>query len=86
MHDVQRPPGAVLLRVRRVQRVRDLHADPGHVLGRDRLLLRAVAVEQRAHVLAVDVLHGDEVLVALRAVVDGELVDAGDVLVLQDAR
>ena len=84
MHDVQRASGAVALRVRGVERVRHLHADPGDVLGRDRLLLRAVTVEQRAHVLAVDVLHGEEVLVAVGTVVDGEFVDPRDVLVLQD--
>ena len=52
------------------------------VLGRDRLLLRAAALEDGAHVLAVDVLHRDEVL-AVRA---RELVDARDVAVAQDAR
>ena len=60
----------------------DLDDDPGHVLGRDGLLCGAVALEQRAHVLAVDVLHGEEVLV----VGVGELVDPGDVVVLEQRR
>ena len=60
----------------------DLGTDVRGVLGRDRLLLGAAALEHGAHVLAVDMLHRDEVL-AVRA---RELVDARDVAVAQDAR
>ena len=60
----------------------DLGRDVRGVLRRDRLLLRAAALEHGAHVLAVDMLHRDEVL-AVRA---RELVDARDVAVAQHAR
>ena len=75
-------PRAVDRGVRGVQRGADLGRDVRRVLGRDRLLLGAAALEDGAHVLAVDMLHRDEVL-AVRA---RELVDARDVVVAQHAR
>ena len=62
MNDPQRTAAAVDRRMRRVERGPDLGGDIRGMLGWDRLLLGAAALEDGAHVLAVDVLHRDEVL------------------------
>ncbi len=79
--DAQRPPPVIHGGVRGVQGGGDLGGHVGGVLTRHRPLALAAALEDRPQILAVHVLHGDEVL----AVGAGELVDAGDVGVAQEA-
>jgi hypothetical protein len=81
VHDAQRPPARVDRHVRGVEAAGDLRRDVRRVLRRDRLAALAAALEDRAQVLSVDVLHRDEVL-AVRA---RELVDPRDVGVAEEA-
>ena len=79
VHDVERLAGAVLLVVGVVQGVADPEHDvKRHAHGDDPLLLAEPAVEE-AQVLALNVLHGDEVLVVALA----ELEDLPDIGVIQ---
>ncbi len=79
MHDAERPPAAVGLLVRVMERGTEAVGDREHERQRDRLALRDRTAQDRAQVLAVHVLHREERLVA----VEPDVEHARDVRVVQ---